>query len=126
MPGSLGELERSYHQLEVFFDRLQMIYRPLSLTLVRSPLGRFFDERLPSWRSWFSARGRTLELARPADDLPGDFDPMFLGLGLDAIVAWRAEASSVNASAVLSWRIADGSFELRWEERHARERLSGS
>ena len=31
MPGSLGELERSYQQLEVLFDRLQVIYRPLSL-----------------------------------------------------------------------------------------------
>ena len=92
MPGSLGELERSYQQLEVLFDRLQVIYRPLSLTLVRSPLGRFFDERLPSWRSCFSRRGRTLDLARPADDLPGDFDPMYLGLGLDAFVAWRAES----------------------------------
>ena len=55
MPGTLGELERSYYQLEVFFDRLQMVYRPLSLTLVRSPLGRFFNEQLPSWRSRFRA-----------------------------------------------------------------------
>jgi hypothetical protein len=116
-PGSLGELERSYHQLEVFFDWLQMIYRPLSLTLIRSPLGRFIDERLPSWRSRFSARGRSLDLAPPADDLPGDFDPMFLGLGLDAIVTWRADASEANVKAILSWRIADGSLEIRWEER---------
>jgi hypothetical protein len=117
MPRGWGELERSYQQLEVLFDRLQMIYRPLSLTLVRSPLGRFVDERLPCWRSGFSVRGRTLELARPADDLPGDFDPMFLGLGLDAFVAWRAESGQANAKTVLSWRIADGSLEFRWEER---------
>ena len=118
MPGSLGELERSYHQLEMFFDWLQMVYRPLSLTLVRSPLGRFFDERLPSWRSRFNVRGRSLDLAPPTDDLPGDFDPMFLGLGLDAIVTWRAETTDANVKAVLSWRIAEGTFELRWEERH--------
>jgi signal transduction histidine kinase len=50
-PRSLGELERAYQQLEAIFDRLQVIYRPLNLTLVRAPLGRFFDERLPSWHS---------------------------------------------------------------------------
>ena len=117
MPGSVGELERSYQQLEVLFDRLQVIYRPLSLTVVRSPLGRLFDERLPSWRSCFSHRGRTLELALPLDDLPGDFDPMYLGLGLDAFVAWRAESGQPNGNAILSWRIVDGSFEFRWRER---------
>jgi signal transduction histidine kinase len=110
IPGCLGELERSYQQLEVLFDRLQVIYRPLTLTLVRSPLGRFFDERLPFWRSSFSLRGLTLDLDRPADDLPGDFDPMYLGLGLDAFVAWRAEAGQPNGKPVLSWRIVDGSF----------------
>jgi hypothetical protein len=114
--GSLGELERSYQQLELLFDRLQVIYRPLTLTPVRSPLGRFFDERLPCWRSCFSVRGRTLDLARPAEDLPGDFDPMYLGLGLDAFVAWRAEAGQPNGKPILSWRIVDGSFEFRWEE----------
>ena len=76
MPGDWLELERAYQELEVLFDRLQMIYRPLSLTLVRSPLGRLFDERLPSWRSWFKLRGRTLDLGPPEVDLPGDFDPM--------------------------------------------------
>lgn len=126
MPGSLGELERSYHQLEVFFDWLQLIYRPISLTPVRSPLGRFFDERLPSWRARFNAPGRSLDLARPASDLPGDFDPMFLGLGLDALVTWRAEASAVNVNAILRWRITDDCFELRWEERGPANGIGGS
>ena len=124
MPGSLGELERSYHQLEVFFDWLQMVYRPLSLTVVRSPLGRFFDERLPSWRSRFSARGRSLDLAPPADDLPGDFDPMFLGLGLDAIITWRAETSDANVRAVLSWRIGQRHFRAPMGGTARRQRLS--
>jgi hypothetical protein len=119
MPGGWGDLERSYQQLEVLFDRLQVIYRPLSLTLVRCPLGRLVDERLPSWRACFSLKGRTLELARPADDQPGDFDPMYLGLGLDACVAWRAESGQANGNTVLSWKIADGSFECRWEERRS-------
>jgi hypothetical protein len=117
VPENLGELERSYHQLEVFFDWLQMIYRPLTITLVRSPLGRFLDERLPVWRSRLCTQGRTLELVPPPGDLPGDFDPMFLALGLDAIVDWRAEVCERNVKAAVSWRIRDGSFDLRWEER---------
>ncbi len=59
------ELERTYQELERLFDRLQVIYRPLSLTLVRSPLGRLVNERLPSWRSWFNLRGRTLDVDPP-------------------------------------------------------------
>ena len=116
-PGNLGELERSYHRLEVFFDWLQMIYRPPAMTLVRSPLGRLFDERVASWRLRFCTHGRTLVLVPPPDDLPGDFDPMFLGLGLEAIIEWRAEVCEPNAKVALSWRIKDGLFELRWEER---------
>jgi hypothetical protein len=115
--GSVEELERSYQQLELLFDRLQVIYRPLTLTLVRSPLGRLFDERLPFWRFSFSQRGRAFDLARPLDDLPGDFDPMYLGLGLNAFVAWRAEAGQPLGCPILSWRVVDGSFEVRWEER---------
>ncbi len=59
--------------------------------MVRSPLGLLVTERLPSWRSWFSGKGRTLDIDRPNHDDSGDFDPMYLGLGLDALIAWRAE-----------------------------------
>jgi hypothetical protein len=116
MPGHWSELERTYQELEVFFDRLQVIYRPLSLTLVHSPFGLLIHEHLPLWRSSFSARGRTLEVAPPADDLAGDFDPMYLGLALDAFVAWRAESGRTNSKTVLSWKTADGFFDVRWEE----------
>jgi hypothetical protein len=116
MPGCWFELERTYQELERLFDRLQVISRPLSLTLVRSPLGQLVNERLPLWRSWFSLRGRTFEVDTPGDDLPGDFDPMYLGLGLDAFVAWRAEAGHARWQAHLSWEIADGFFEVTWEE----------
>ncbi len=37
---------------------------------------------------------------------------MYLGLGLDAFVAWRAEAGHADWQARLSWRIADGFFEV--------------
>jgi hypothetical protein len=120
---NLGELERAYHRLEVFFDWLQMIYRPLTVTLVRSPLGRLFDERIATWRSRFCTHGRTLELDPPLDDLAGEFDPMLLGLGLEAIIEWRAEACAANSKGILSWRIHGGLFEVRWQERRA---LNGS
>jgi hypothetical protein len=110
------ELERTYQQLERLLERLQVIYRPLSLAPVRSPLGRLFDERLPSWRAWFNVRGRTIQVDAPVEDAPGDFDPMYLGLGFDAFVAWRAEAACADSQARLRWRILDGSFELTWEE----------
>lgn len=119
LPRKLSELERAYHQLEVFFDWLQLVYRPLSLTQVRSPLGRLFDERAFSWRSRFCTQSRTLELVPPPDDQAGDFDPMLLGVGLEAIVEWRAEASAPNTKAILSWAIRDGLFELCWRESRA-------
>jgi hypothetical protein len=116
IPRDWLELERAYQELEVLFDRLQMLYRPLSLISVRSPVGRLIDERLPSWRSLFSLRGRTLELAPPADDPAGDFDPMQLGLGLDAFVAWRADSGPADGKTVVSWKIANGFFEVCWDE----------
>ena len=91
-PQYCSELERTYQELEILFDRLQLIYRPLSVTFVRSPLGQLFRERLPSWRSWMRTRAKTIELSPPASELAGDFDPMYLGIGLDALVKWRAES----------------------------------
>ncbi len=116
-PGSLAELERSYQQIEGLFDRLQMLYRPPSLTLIRAPLGRFFDECSRSWQSGFNVRGRKLEISPPATDLAGDFDPMFMRECMDSFVAWRAEASQSGTRAVLSLRITDCSLVLRWAER---------
>jgi hypothetical protein len=119
VPGQWQELERAYQEIELLFDRLQMLYRPLSLTVVRSPIGRLIDERLPTWRSWFGARGRTLEFTRPSVDLPCDFDPMHLGLGLDAFVRSRAESGRGPWKTQLTWGISEGLFEIRWEEQIA-------
>jgi len=116
MPPCCIELARIYEEIERLFDRLQLIYRPLSVTMVRSPLGLLFIERLPSWRSCFSGKGRTLEVDRPNHDDSGDFDPTYLGLSLDAFIAWRAEAGHPKWQSHLSWRIADGCFEVSWDE----------
>ena len=112
-----NELSLLYEDIETLFDRLQMIYRSCSLTCVRSPLGQLISERLPSWRSWFDARGRSFEVDLPVHDDPGDFDPMYLGTGLDAFTAWRAAAGDRHRRPRLSWRIDAGCFELSWDER---------
>ena len=65
MPGELGELERSYQQLEVLFDRLQMIYRPLSLDAGSFPAGPAFRRALAVLALVVQPRGRTLDSARP-------------------------------------------------------------
>ena len=110
------ELERTYQEIERLFDRLQVIYRPLSVTMVRSPLGQLVAERLPLWRSLFTPNGRALEVDPPGQEVSGDFDPMHLGLGLDAFVAWRADPSSAMGNPRLSWRIDAGFFEIAWRE----------
>jgi hypothetical protein len=117
-PPFWGEIEQTYQQIERLFDRLQVIYKPLSMTMVRSPLSPLFAERLPAWRSWFTQKGLDLQINPPERDDAGDFDPMHLGLGLDAFVAWRAEEGSTFGNPLLSWRVVEGDFEIAWSEGH--------
>jgi hypothetical protein len=111
-----AELAQSYADIERLFDRLQLIYRPMSVNTVRSPFGLLVNERLPAWTSSLSTRGQTLSINPPEKDDPGDFDPMYLGLGLDSFVAWRAAAGRPTGQSTLSWRIADRCFEISWDE----------
>jgi hypothetical protein len=115
-PKFWGELERTYQEMERLFDWLQLIYRPPSLHLVRSPLGRLVGERLPTWRAWLVANGLDLEVAPPLLDEAGDFDPMHLGLALDALVKWRAEVLDPEVRPRLAWRFDQDRFELSWSE----------
>jgi hypothetical protein len=116
IPASWGELEQTCLRIERLFDHLQAIYRPLTLTMVRSPLGEFMVDHEPKWRHWFEATGRTLRVDCPSEDRPGDFDPIHLGMGLDAIVAWRAEAGEAGRHPRLSWRTGDGHCQVSWDE----------
>src|SRR5262249_45904449 len=110
------ELEQTYLQIERLFDRLQAIYRPMTLTMVRSPLGPFIADHEPTWRTWFAASGRTLRVDRPGQDLPGDFDPTQWGRGLDGVLAGRAGVREAGRPPRLSWRTGDGFCELAWDE----------
>jgi hypothetical protein len=115
-PSRWTELGRTCDEIEKLFDRVQRIYQSASLTVVRSPLGRLFAERLPMWTSRYAMIGRTIVVDPPELDLPGDFDPTQLGLGLDAFVSWRAE-SAEGVEARLAWRVTGGKLEISWHER---------
>ncbi len=117
-PECLNGLDRLYRDIERSFDQFRVIYRPLSVTVIRHPLGRLITERVPSWREWFGERGRCLDVEPPDHDPAGDFDPIYLGLGLDAFVAWRAEAGFALSRPRLSWSVTDDRFYVNWEEAH--------
>jgi hypothetical protein len=116
LPSAWPELEQTYLQIERLFDHLQAIYRPMTLTMVRSPLGPFMADHESKWRTWFEASGRTMRVDRPSQDLPGDFDPIHLGMGLDAVIAWRAEVREASRNPRLSWRTGAGFCEVSWDE----------
>ncbi len=116
LPTNWDDLERSYQRIESAFDHLQTIYRPMSLTMVRSPLGDLIRDRAPRWRSCLQKRGRALHLEPPEQEGVGDFDPIQLGIGLDALASWRAESTEAKTDTRVGWRTHEGSFEICWEE----------
>jgi signal transduction histidine kinase len=116
LPPQWRSLEEACLEVERFFDHLHSIYRPLKLTPVRAPLGQFLAEQEPRWRTRLQGCGRTLRVDPPAEDPPGDFDPIHLGMALDAVVAWRARVRDSSRHPRLSWRTGAGSCEVCWEE----------
>jgi len=58
----------------------------------------------------------TLEIVAPEQESDGEFDPMCLTMGLDALARWRASDLSAGQSARISWRTGDGQFEVSWDE----------
>ena len=115
-PEAWARLERTYQEAERLLDRLQEIYRPMRTTMVRSSLGLLLGERLPVWRAWFAERGIAFEVESLVEEKPGDYDPMCLGSGLDAFVAWRLEDGTPCRTVRLAWQVNDGFFEVEWIE----------
>jgi len=116
LPSIWNELEQTYQRIEKSFDQLQTIYRPMSLKMVRCALGQLITERAPNWRSCLQLKGRTLHLDPPEQEVAGDFDPIQLGIGLDALASWRGEFAETQRQTRVRWRNLDGSFEICWEE----------
>ncbi len=113
------DLGRRCDDIEKLFDRLDRIYQSAPLTLVRSPLGPLFAERLPLWRSLYPDWAQTIVLDPPKHDAAGDFDPSQLGLGLDALVMSRAESGN-SREPRLAWQATGAQFEISWQETPAR------
>jgi hypothetical protein len=118
-PAVWRDLEQTCERIERTIDRLQLIYRPMRLTLVESELGSMIAEHEGAWRASFAVRGKELVLDPPASERPGQFDPTYLGQGLDALVSWRAEATPVRTRATLSWQCRDDRFRIEWSEGEA-------
>jgi hypothetical protein len=110
------EIEQTYVTIEQLFDRLQSIYRPMKLTLIRARFSSLVEDRLQVWRQWLGIGGATLKVTAPEQDTASEFDPMHLSMGLDALVCWRASALSEGDTAHLNWRIDEDHLEITWLE----------
>jgi hypothetical protein len=121
LPPWWNEVEERYREIERLFDTLQRIYRPMPLTVVRACFGSLVRDRLRTWRMWFQDGGRELELVPPAEERPGEFDPICLGMALDAFVEWRAHTMSPVGLARLGWRMEGDQILVDWVETPQRE-----
>jgi hypothetical protein len=116
VPDSWRDIEAIYQQVEHLFDHLQSIYRPMTVTMMRSPLDELIRHHAPKWSTWCERRDLTLCLEPPDSEVIGDFDPAQLGAGLDALAAWRADVGPRGGLARVAWNIHDSSIEIRWRE----------
>jgi hypothetical protein len=122
VPECWDDLEKIYQQIVHLFDHLQAIYRPMAIMTIRSHLDALIEHHAPKWRSWYESRGLAMQLIAPEVEVPGDFDPGQLGVGLDAVAAWRAESSAPGTLTRIAWTAGDGSIELCWHEVEAEPR----
>ncbi len=116
LPPWWDEVERNYQGIESLLDELQSIYCPMFLTPICARLGSLVHDRWPVWSDWFATAGASLSIVPPAHETPGQFDPMYLCMGLDVFVRWRASAISPEKQARLIWRTANSQFEMCWQE----------
>lgn len=115
------KLERDYLAVEHFFDRLQLVCRPMAVNPVRMPLSLLVEDRLEDWTNWLAERGQSLEVIAPDGPAIGDYDPARMAQGLDAFVAWRGDVGRAGGSARLQWGVEAGHFHLDWAEPNARD-----
>src|SRR4051812_28397990 len=64
VPHRLAEVEEAYGSIEQLFDRLQAIYRPISLTPISAKFGCLVDDRQRGWREAFESADATLKIDR--------------------------------------------------------------
>jgi hypothetical protein len=111
-----NDVEVRYEEVERYFDRLQFIYRPITLNLVRMPLGLLFEEGRTLWVEQIGRRGRRFVMVPPQEPAEGEFDPQHLRVAFDAFVAWRARTGDPGQEVSLRWRAETGRFHVKWNE----------
>ena len=116
LPQWWDALELNYRGIEELLDHLQAIYRPISLTLIRGTFRCLIQDRQKLWIDWFASSCGTQEIVPPGQESVGEFDPMYLTMGLDALVRWRASAIAFGQAARITWRTREGRFEVSWQE----------
>jgi len=122
---SWDQVDRQLVVVEQFYDRMQLICRPVALSCVRLPLGMLIEDRYPDWLERFRSRGRLLKLVAPRGQAVGHYDPHHLGRAIDGFVNWRADAGAQDESATLRWSTRGGSFQVEWIEAPADEPHEG-
>lgn len=111
-----SDLEGRYRSVELLFDRLQTLCRPMNLSSIHASLALVVQDRSRAWTEAMATRGRTLTLVPPTGSDVGDFDPVRLPEALDAFVLWRSHAGEPGQPATLCWAAVDDRFELTWSE----------
>jgi len=114
--GFWEDVEKRYRAVEGLYDRLQMMWRPLTLSRVPMSLSLLLEDRRRAWVAAFAADGRVLHMSAAGKADVGEYDPHWLGLALDAFVAWRASAGERGREAALRWSTYGGQFHLEWLE----------
>jgi hypothetical protein len=109
-------IETQYLELERVVDRVQTIFRPMTLTRVTIALDLFFEDRREEWTRLIAAGGGDLEWVRPRVRGMASFDVERMGHALDALVKWRAGALVPDRVARLRWWVEAGLAHISWEE----------
>ncbi|WP_422926949.1 hypothetical protein [Singulisphaera sp. PoT] len=110
------DLEPGYRIIELYFDRLQAICRPVSLLPLNVSLEMLIDERRQDWVKVMEQNRRALRFIEPAEATKGHYDPNRLRDGLDAFIQWRAMSGPPDTEATLAWACVDGRFVMEWIE----------
>ncbi|WP_406696549.1 hypothetical protein V5E97_36755 [Singulisphaera sp. Ch08] len=111
-----GELDQRYKEVELIFDRLQAVCRPMTLTPIKASLSLIMNDLGPAWISAMAERDRSLHLIPPGTSDVGDFDPIRLPDCLNTFVLWRAEVGEQGQPAQLGWGIHENQFVIEWDE----------
>jgi len=111
-----SDLDHRYRDVELLFDRLQAICRPMTLTPIKASLSLVMEERGPSWIEAMAARDRSLTLSPPTENDVGEFDPVRLPECLSTFIFWRAEVGEAGQPAQLRWGARADRFVIAWDE----------